>query len=240
MVSTTVALAVLAAFGFFISGTFSSPARYDQRQEGELNIRTDIEDVVFVVVPPKDLVSTGMSLVAATAANLLKKSNGGFGLDRLTQRTASKLGLSPPQKASVKNDLGKRKGVYHPGDPNRYNFRDGKPPYVQEFSAVEVQDAASSTTTTTTTTESLPEVVSTTENKTLEKDHNTNGDGEESPKEKVTEVKEEQKTAAEEAPRVAGEFSFGGLGPTSIFSHEGCGPDAYRDISGICIYKKEP
>lgn len=296
MVSTPTFLAVLSFLTFFIDHVLTTPIKYDQRQEGELNIRTDLQDVVFVVVPPKDILSAGMGVVANTAANFLKFNRGGFGGPNglpSQRRPSSKLGFLPFKFNFGKPGL-QSKRIVQFGDPNRYNFNNGRFPIKGRFTTeattttTEEEDTTEEEETTTeaeeTTTMAVEddddEMMTTTEGKSVKKtlknkknkknknnnnnnnntndndDENNNGDENDENNDdnnnnennNVTNNGEEEGEESNEteepiinfdSPRIAGEFSPYGMDPSSIFSHEGCGPDAYRDLTGVCVYKRQ-
>lgn len=233
MTSCSAIFIVLSVIVLVAERTFAVPTRYDQRQDGELNVRTDLEDVVLVVVPPKDFIKSGMGLLAATAANLLKTNYEDLGFEGWAQQTPPKVVYMPEEKPTAgdrRPGLLKKK-ISHFGDPNRYNFYDNRNPiknFAEKTAAPVVQAS---------TTVSVKEKGSTVESTTAKNVENSEKVMGTTIVKVVTEkVNQEMK----EPPRVTGEFTDGDLGPSSIFSHEGCGPDAYRDFAGRCVHKTSP
>lgn len=99
MIPSPTKLALLTGIVLLAGEGGSHPTRYDQRQEGELNFRANIEDVVLVAVPPKDYIANGMSWLGA---NFIRQSP-----NRIPTRTPSKHGFVATEKSPYKVDLGK-------------------------------------------------------------------------------------------------------------------------------------
>ncbi|KAL0272892.1 UNVERIFIED_CONTAM: hypothetical protein PYX00_005710 [Menopon gallinae] len=99
MIPSPTKLALLTGIVLLAGEGSTHPTRYDQRQEGELNFRANVEDVVLVAVPPKDYIANGMTWLGA---NFIRHNP-----NRIPPRTPSKHGFVPTEKSPYKVDLGK-------------------------------------------------------------------------------------------------------------------------------------
>lgn len=104
MIPSTTKLALLSGVLLLAGEIGCHPVLYDQRQEGQTNARADLEDILFVILPSKDLIQSSVNLVNLGVGSL-GKSNGKA--EKIPLRTASKLGFILPEKSPYKVDLEK-------------------------------------------------------------------------------------------------------------------------------------
>ena len=104
MIPSTTKLALLSGIVLIVGGiAYSSPVKYDRRQEGPQNFAGNIEDVLVILIPSKSTIDTAVNLLSVNsrdAENLSKKY-----FDKMPTRTASKLGFASAEKSPYKVDL---------------------------------------------------------------------------------------------------------------------------------------
>lgn len=107
MIPSTTKLALLSGIVLILGDLVSSlPTRYIQTQNGNWNIDARVEDFVVVIIPTKELVDTGVNLIAVNTG--AKDDNYRDSKpEKFPTRTASKLGFVLAEKSPYKVDLEK-------------------------------------------------------------------------------------------------------------------------------------